>query len=165
MALATSATNTTRNTTTATTSAAPFQKTMAGPVTFGLSGRLANIGSGGEQYEKLFEQISKQIKVLNEDARGNEKYAVVKLLKQQWGLNYSGIVVCETVSSMTSAHVLMVEKTGDYPDKLVETVGGIRYEILRTPFDKNSKGRPTLIAKGWVSKKDGKYSFGKTIEN
>lgn len=136
MALATSTTNTTRNTTTtATTGTVPFQKPMAGPVTFGLSGRLANIGSGGEQYEKLFEQISKQIKVLNEDARGNEKYAVVKLLKQQWGLNYSGIVVCETVSSMTSAHVLMVEKTGDYPDKLVETVSGIRYEILRTPAD------------------------------
>lgn len=102
---------------------------------FGLSSRLATYGSGGEQYEKLYEKIQQKIKFLNEELKTEEKYAVIKLLKQNAGLNYSGIVVTETISNITAAHVLMIEKTGNYPDKLIETIGGVRYEIVRTPAD------------------------------
>ena len=102
---------------------------------FGISSRLSTFGSGGEVYEKLFEAIQKRIKLLNEEGKTEETYAAVKLLKQNAGLNYSGIVITQTVSEVTSAHILMVEKTGDYPDKLVETINNVRYEMIRTPAD------------------------------
>lgn len=102
---------------------------------FGISSRLATYGSGGEVYEKLFEKIQAKIKLLNDELKTEEKYTVVKMLKQNAGLNYSGIVIAETMDTLTSAHVLMIEKTGDYPDKLVENIAGVRYEITRTPAD------------------------------
>lgn len=102
---------------------------------FGISSRLSTFGSGGEVFEKLFEKIQDKIKFLNEEVKTEEKYTAVKLLKQNAGLNYSGIVVCETVDGTTSAHILMVEKTGDYPEKLIENVSGVRYELTRTPAD------------------------------
>lgn len=101
----------------------------------GLQSRLATYGSGGDQYEKLYEAIQKQIKVINEEGKSKEKYNVIKLLKQNAGLNYSGIIVTETADDVTSAHVLMIEKTGNYPDALIENVAGTRYEIIRTPAD------------------------------
>lgn len=102
---------------------------------FGLQTRLSAFGSGGEQFEKLFENIQKKIKFLNEEVKTEEKYAVVKLLKQNAGLNYSAIVVAEQHNGVVAAHILMIEKTGDYPEKLIETVAGTRYEITRTPAD------------------------------
>ena len=48
---------------------------------FGLQTRLSAFGSGGEQFEKLFENISKKIKFLNEEVKTEEKYAVVKLAR------------------------------------------------------------------------------------
>ena len=119
--------------------AAGFQQTaqpMAGfAPQFGISSRLSTFGSGGEVFEKLFEKIQAKVKFLNEEVKTEEKYTAVKLLKQNAGLNYSGIVVCETVNGTTSAHILMVEKTGDYPEKLIENVSGVRYELTRTPAD------------------------------
>lgn len=102
---------------------------------FGISSRLSAYGSGGEQFEKLYEKIQAKIKFLNEEVKTEEKYAVIKLLKQNAGLNYSAIIVTESISDTTSAHILMVEKTGDYPEKLIENIAGIRYEITRTPAD------------------------------
>ena len=111
------------------------QQQGIGPVNFGIQSRLATFGSGGEVFEKLFEKINAKIKFLNDELKTEEKYAVVKLLKQNAGLNYSAIVVTETLSNITSAHILMMEKTGDYPEKITENIGGMRYEITRTPAD------------------------------
>ena len=102
---------------------------------FGLQTRLSAFGSGGEQFEKLYENITKKIKFLNEEVKTEETYSAIKLLKQNAGLNYSAIVIAETFNGVTAAHILMVEKTGDYPEKLIETVAGTRYEITRTPAD------------------------------
>jgi len=111
------------------------QQTVGFMPSFGISSRLATYGSGGEIFEKLYETINKKVKFLNEEIKTDEKYAAVKLLKQNAGLNYSAIVVCETMNDVTSAHILMVEKTGDYPDKFIENIAGVRYEISRTPAD------------------------------
>lgn len=111
------------------------QQFTGGPLSFGIQSRLATFGSGGEVYEKLYEKLNAKIKFLNEELKTEEKYGVVKLLKQNAGLNYSAIVVTETMASITSAHILMIEKTGDYPDKITENIGGTRYEITRTPAD------------------------------
>lgn len=100
---------------------------------FGITSRMSSFGSGGEVFEKLFAKVAEKVKALNEDLKTEEKYTVVKLLKQNYGLNYSGIVICETSGEHTAAHILMVEKTGEYPDKLVENISGVRYEIIRTP--------------------------------
>ena len=100
---------------------------------FGITSRMSSFGSGGEVFEKLFSKVAEKVKALNEDLKTEEKYTVVKLLKQNYGLNYSGIVICETAGEHTAAHILMVEKTGEYPDKLVENISGVRYEIIRTP--------------------------------
>lgn len=102
---------------------------------FGINSRLSVFGNGGEVFEALYEKLNTQVKYFNEEAKTVEKYAVVKLLKQNAGLNYSGIVLCETLNDTTSAHILMVERTGDYPEKVIENINGTRYEILRTPAD------------------------------
>lgn len=101
---------------------------------FGLTNQLGSFGSGGESYEKLYKKLQEAVKK-TEEAKTEEKFGVVKLLKQQAGLNYSGIVLTETKDGTTAAHVLMIEKTGTYPDKLVDNVNGVRYEIMRTPAD------------------------------
>lgn len=102
---------------------------------FGISSRMAGVGSGGELFEKLHEAIMKRIKEVTGDNKTEEKYSAVKILKQNLGLNYSGIAITETLNGTTSAHILVIEKTGDYPEKLVENIAGIRYEITRTPAD------------------------------
>lgn len=102
---------------------------------FGLTTKLSTFGSGGDTYEKLYAAIQAKVKYLNEEVKSEEKYSAIKMLKQNAGLNYSAIVVSETLSGITAAHVLMVEKTGDYPDKLTENIAGVRYEIVRTPAD------------------------------
>jgi hypothetical protein len=104
-----------------------------GTPNFGLTSQLAGMGSGGEAYEKLFTKIQAQLKVLNEQKNTEEKYGVHKLLKTTAGLNYSGIVVTESRSDIVAANVLMIERTGNYPEKLVETYNQVRYDILRTP--------------------------------
>lgn len=106
--------------------------TNFGGPSFGLSNQLSGMGSGGESYEKLFTKIQNQVKVLNESG-SDSKYAVHKLLKNNAGLNYSCIVVSEQSGGLAAAHVLVVEKTGNYPEKIIENVAGMRYEILRTP--------------------------------
>lgn len=102
---------------------------------FGISTRLSTYGSGGEVYEKLYEHIQKKVKFLNEEVKTEEQYGVIKLLKQNAGLNYSAIIVTESYNNVVAAHILMVEKTGDYPEKLIENIAGVRYEIIRTPAD------------------------------
>ena len=102
---------------------------------FGIFSRVAGLGSGGEVFEKLFDAIQKKIKYINEELNTDEKYAVIKLLKQNAGLNYSAIIVAETINDITAAHILMIEKTGDYPDRYTENIGGMRYDMLRTPAD------------------------------
>ena len=102
---------------------------------FGISNPLAAFGSGGETYEKLYEAIQKIVKNLNEDSKSNIKFAVHKLLKQVAGLNYSGIILSEYTDQLATSHILMIEKTGDYPDKIIENIAGVRYEIVRTPAD------------------------------
>lgn len=126
-------------TTSSASTAAPQSTTSArstystGTPNFGLTSQMAGMGSGGESYEKLFVKIQAQIKRLNDEQKTDEKYGVHKLLKTSAGLNYSGIVVTESRSDIVAAHVLMVERTGNYPEKLVENYNGVRYDILRTP--------------------------------
>lgn len=101
---------------------------------FGLRSRMASYGSGGDVYEKLFGIIEEECKRSNKET-SEEKLGVIKLLKDQNGLNYHGIIVTETYQDVTSAHVLVIEKTGGYPDTITENIGGQRYEIIRTPAD------------------------------
>lgn len=109
------------------------QKTNPFTPSFGITPGLGGMGSGGEQLEKLFEVLTKKAEEANKVRDG--KFSIVKVLKHNRGINYSAIAVCETLAGVTSAHILMIEKTGDYPEKLVENISGIRYEITRTPAD------------------------------
>lgn len=102
---------------------------------FGLQSKLAAFGNGGETYDKLCQKFQEKVKILNENIKSGEKYAVIKLLKQNAGLNYSAIILAETLDDCTSAHILMIEKTGEYPQPLYETIAGVRYELVRTPAD------------------------------
>jgi len=111
------------------------QPTATGNVNFGLASRMSTFGSGGEVYEKIYQKFQEKIKLLNDNIKTGEKYHLIKLLKQNHDLNYSAIVIAETFTDMASAHILMIEKTGEYPTPLVENIGGVRYEVVRTPAD------------------------------
>lgn len=101
----------------------------------GFSSRMNAFGTGGESYEKLYTIIKDKIENISKTENMAEKLAVIKLLKGAHGLNYSGIIITETLDNVTAAHVLMIEKTGDYPDAIVEYHGQQKYELLRTPAD------------------------------
>lgn len=117
-------------------STAPARDFTAGmPPRFGISTQFSSAGSGGDFYEKLYAKIMAQVKAVQEQNNLEEKLQVIKLLKGTAGLNYSGIIIAEQRGNMTAAHVLVVEKTGDYPEKLVETIQSVRYEIIRTPAE------------------------------
>lgn len=111
----------------------PQQKANPFVPMFGISSGLVSGGSGGEQLEKLYENLTKKAEEANKVR--DAKFSIVKVLKQNRGINYSAIALCETLNGLTSAHILIIEKTGDYPEKLVENISGIRYEITRTPAD------------------------------
>ena len=110
-------------------------QTLGSLPVFGLQSAVTSYGHGGEVYEKLHEAFSKRLKEANTEIKGEGQYSVIKVLKQRAGLNYSGIAIAQTVEGVTSAHVLVIEKTGDYPEKLIENMGGVRYELTRTPAD------------------------------
>lgn len=114
----------------------PKQTTpITNQISFGMSSRMAAFGSGGEVFEKLYQKFQEKVKALNESVKSGEKYDVTRLLKERYGVNYSGIVLSVTKDDVTTAHVYMIERTGEYPTPLVETISGVRYEILRTPSD------------------------------
>ncbi|EKD89564.1 MAG: hypothetical protein ACD_33C00045G0031 [uncultured bacterium] len=111
------------------------QPFVTSDVSFGLTSKLSAFGNGGETFDKLHLKFQEKIKQLNENVKSGEKYTIIKMLKQNAGLNYSAIIVAETAEDCTAAHVLMIEKTGEYPNPLIETIAGVRYEIIRTPAD------------------------------
>lgn len=101
----------------------------------GLMSPVGAVGSGGEMYEKLYAFLQNTVKTMTEERKSESSYFVVKLLKQAAGLNYSNIILVEKLGDCVAAHVLIVESTGMYPDARIETVGNMRYEIVRTPAD------------------------------
>lgn len=117
-------------------SATPYtqSRTSQSMPVLGLSNALYTNGSGGEFYEKLFAKFVAKVKALK-DAGHDSTFNVLRMLKGTAGLHYSAIILAQTKGGVTAAHVLMVEKTGVYPDKLVENIAGVRYEIVRTPAD------------------------------
>lgn len=133
----------TTNTNTAAASAQqqPQQPRRSSPVaatSFGLMNQMTNFGTGGDTFEKIYSKISALLKGVNEEQKAtnpNTTLQAVKLLKTKAGLNYSAVVVCQATEGNVAAHILMVEKTGQYPDRRTETVGTERYEIVRTPAD------------------------------
>lgn len=111
----------------------PQQQTAAS--VFGLASKLDAFGGGGEYFDKLYVKTEEKIKILNTNAKSNEKYGIHKLIKTAHGLNYSGIVVSEKSGDLIVAHILSIERTGDYPTSLFENINGQRVEIIRTPAD------------------------------
>lgn len=107
---------------------------VSGPQ-FGLTTSLSSYGSGGDAYEKLYNKIKDILKSSAEDKKTSNTFSVIKLLKHAPGLNYSAIIVAETSNGFTAAHILMIERTGDYPQTANETIAGVRYELIRTPAD------------------------------
>ena len=105
----------------------------------GLLSPLGSMASGGETYEKIYSFFQTTVKRLNEEVKSDSTYHLVKLLKTQAGLNYSNIILVQKNQDVVTAHVLIVEATGQYPESRFETVQGqgttMRYEIVRTPAD------------------------------
>lgn len=106
-----------------------------GSAGFGLSNPVGFTGTGGECFDKLYAFCAERAKLLNERPGAAEKFHVVKMMKAQSGLNYSAVIVAEQAADRVAAHILMVERTGDYPSKVVENINGVRYEIARVPAD------------------------------
>lgn len=102
---------------------------------FGISNQMSGMGSGGEYYERLYGKLQACVKRQNEEGGSSSKFGIQKLLKSPAGLRYAGIILTERVDDIVSAHILVVERTGTYPDALIETYDGTRYEIARTPAE------------------------------
>lgn len=132
--------NTNTNTNTGAAAAAPDTSTQgtARPYrnpSFGISNQMTSMGSGGPYFEELYKKLQVLVKLQNEEGGGAGAYGIQKLLKTQAGLRYSAIVLTERADGIASAHVLMIEKTGAYPEVLFESYYGTRYEIQRTPAE------------------------------
>lgn len=112
-----------------------FNRSLGAMPVIGLGSPMGRNGNGGETFEKIFSEIQKQIKTIGETRRIEEKFNVLKLMKGPAGLRYSNIIVTETLGDVTAAHILIIEKTGDYPDTQRETFNNVAYELLRVPAD------------------------------
>ncbi|WP_396190025.1 hypothetical protein [Flavobacterium sp.] len=106
-----------------------------GQPSFGLKSAFSAFGNGGDFYEKLYKKVGEIVKQISEAGQTEEKYSVTKVLKNVAGLNYSSIVVTGVLNGVASSHILMVERTGEYPEKAVQNINGVRYELIRTPSD------------------------------
>ena len=113
----------------------PRQQAPLGSPVFGLNTRMAGMGSGGDFFEKLFTKTASYVKTVNDDPKNEDRFMALKLLKNVAGLNYSGIIIAESRGDVVAAHVLVIEKTGNYPDSVVENLNGMRYDIMRTPAE------------------------------
>ena len=72
------------------------------PPRFGIMSQFGASGNGGDFFEKLYGKIQASVKRMVEtSANLEEKYNVIKLLKQTAGLNYSAVIVTETPVSYT----------------------------------------------------------------
>lgn len=96
------------------------------------------IGAGidaGAVYDKIFTEIEAVVKSANASVKDGQVFNAFKLMKNLAGLNYSGIVLTETREGKVSAHILLIEKTGNYPESIIENIAGSKIEIIRTPAD------------------------------
>lgn len=105
------------------------------PPVFGLPSQLNSFGTGGDAYEKIFLKIAENIKKINDEKKDSGKLFAVKMLKNNTGMNYSAIVIVRQLGGVTAAHTMMIEKTGAYPNRLTETIGGVQYDLVRTPAE------------------------------
>lgn len=138
MALNTGSNNTNTNNTTSNASAASQDNSSVKGYrtpSFGIPNQSTSMGSGGPYFEELYKKLQVLVKLLNDEGGSTSRYGIQKLLKGQAGLRYSGIILTERSDSIASAHVLMVERTGTYPDVLFESYFNTRYEIQRTPAE------------------------------
>lgn len=109
-------------------SGAGFQRTAAG---FGARKLLNDYGNGGEVFENFMLVAEESIpEIQRETPKSN--FTVHRVMKEDFGLNYSGIVIANTEGDLTIFHVLMMEATGENPTPIERDFGGNRYTILRT---------------------------------
>lgn len=110
-------------------------KTFATSDVFGMSNSFNRINET-ETYNKIVNKFNNIITEINKDKKIGE-YKLVKIFKNEAGLNYSCIAVglINNSKDQVYAHVLVVEKTGEFPSPLFETIQGTRYEIMRLPGD------------------------------
>lgn len=122
--------------TTSSTQAAPQAQrpyAQGQSMAFGLSSRIS-LAAEGEYFNKLHQKLVEKLKPINESANAS-KISLVKMLKQDCGLNYSCIAVAQSAPGITAVHILIVEKTGEYPTPIYEQGNGVRYEFIRVPGD------------------------------
>lgn len=113
-------------------------ETVAQPFGFGI-GLKSNFSASEEteSYNKIYQKLNEIVTSVNkEKEKAKLKYSLVKLYKNEDGLNYSCIALVQTNDTKAVfAHVLIIEKTGMYPNPVYENINGTRYEILRVPGD------------------------------
>jgi len=110
------------------------------------SGSIFNIRQGGffsrngygEYLQTLKDELDKRLKSINISAeKEGAKFSSMLVDNTSNQLNYSCIVVVEERSDVNygTAHVLIVERTGQYPTSYYENLNGQRTEVIRTPGD------------------------------
>lgn len=93
--------------------------------------------NGGETLENLFKVADETCQVINKENPGY-KFTAHKLVKEDYGVNYSCMLIASTVvskegKSFTVFHTNILEQTGEFPPAYVDNQNGQRISITRTP--------------------------------
>ncbi len=102
--------------------------------TFGVRSDLGTLGSGGTEYEKLFEIINAELKREKDQSKGHD-YVASKVMRNVYDLNYSAIAISRKEGQQVFAHTFIVEKTGQFPDRSIESSNNVRFDFMRTPAE------------------------------
>lgn len=93
--------------------------------------------SGGETLEKIYDVAEKAVEIINKDMPWAD-YSVHKVIKDDFGNNYSSLVIANTLrnkdgSKVSIFHTLLIEATGEYPSPYIYQTGMGSIAINRTP--------------------------------
>lgn len=99
---------------------------------FGIKKILSDYSDGGETFEAFMELAQAGVEKVKQQLP-NSNFSVHRIMKSDYALNYSGIVIANKQGGIVVYHLLLIEVTGDTPMPMIRDFGGESYTILRTP--------------------------------
>lgn len=118
----------------------------------GIANPFSSTNQGGERLEKMHQLFTNAfVEMERDNPIPGMKFNAFRLLKNEYGLNYSGIVITATIADTTSAYVLMLEATGRAPSKTEAHYGQMSYEVTRSPGEALTEIDPSTGAPKYLA--------------
>lgn len=103
----------------------------------GLRNPMASSVSGGITLDTIYQRAREICDENNKENNAVGVYNVMRLLADDYNLNYSGVVFALTKNNVTAVHVMLIEATGHYPEpqSIKQHIAGVefQYDFIQPP--------------------------------